>query len=484
MSRVSVLNNQAAALLRDGRLAEAEETLDRTREILDQRPPAVPTIKELEPALDEYFYRSHRAQLGWIRQRYQDALSDALRAWTLENEIYAAARASVVGDLSPYAFSMGAWSAISLLTRCRRFEEAAQAFEAVVADRGFFEARRRRDQTSAEKVLLAGLCVFFEPQDDAWLRHGRDLVTRAQQLGSTEDPELAYGYACYWARVGAAKQALDALEVSLRRGVAPVRAFEDADLRPLHTAPLFERLVLDRVFTWRLNTEPPGARVFLDGVDTGRLTPTRLRPPKPGRHQLHFELTGFQENDLGWEHTTESGIDVTVRLVSLDELAEQKRTAEDAQHAPTEAARAKTRAFLGSDEELVAAQVRVERATTYGLGGTYIVVRGDGRLEIHHERFGHPSLVEEHRAKLGEAVVKELFSTFVEEAFTEMLVAPHTGVPDEPHFTIALTNARGTVRQLGKFVSARHQRFDRLRDLVWRAVTGTLDQGTSKRLGL
>ncbi len=484
MSRVSVLNNQAAALLRDGKLAEAEETLDRTREILDQRPPSVPTIKELEPAFDEYFYRGHRAHLGWIRQRYRDALPDALRAWTLENEIYAAARSSAVGDLSPYAFSTGAWSAISLLTRCRRFEEAARAFEAVVADRGFFEARRRRDQTSAEKALLAGLCVFFEAQDDTWLKHGRDLVTRAQQLGPTEDPELAYGYACYWARLGATEQALDALEVALRRGIAPERAFEDADFRPLHTAPRFERLVLDRVFTWRLNTEPPGARVFLDGVDTGRLTPTRLRPPKPGHHQLHFELTGFQENTLWQEQTTDRGIDLTVRLVSLDELAEQKRMAEDAERPPTEAARARTRAFLGSDKKLATAQVRVERATTYGLGGTSIVVRGDGRVELHHERFDHPSLVEGHRSKLGEAVVKELFSAFTEEAFTEMLVAPHTGVPDELHFTIALTNARGTTHQLRKFVRARHPRFDRLRDLVWRAVTDPLDQETRKRLGL
>ena len=434
--------------------------------------------------MDEYFYRSHRLQVGWLRQRYQEALPHAERALNLENGIYAAAKSAGADDLAPFAFCMGAWGAISLLTRCKRREDALEVFQTVVADQDFFWARLRRDAASAEKVLIAGLCVFFEGGDEAWFQSGRDVVARAQQLACADNPELAYGYACYWARVGFARQTFEALEVALRRGIDLERVLEDPDLRSVRSDPRFKSLVLDRIFTWKIETDPPGAQVFIDGVDTGLLTPMSLRPPKEGRHRIQLALDGYRDEDRWEEQRAGAGLDLSCTLVSLAEVAERKKMADEAGRAPNEAERAKTQDFLGPAKTWHKARVKVERKTTYGLGGVEISVDGDGKVAIRHESFGEPRRTEKYSFSIGPEPAEGLLAAFVEEAFTEIVIDPHCGVPDELYYTLELTNAKGRTHLLGKFVHMVHPRFDRLVELVHRSIAERLDAPTRKRLTL
>ena len=46
-----------------------------------------------------------------------------------------------------------------------------------------------------------------------------------------------------------------------------------------------------------LNSEPPGARIYIDGKDSGKTSPANI-PIAPGRYHLRFELDGFEPAEL------------------------------------------------------------------------------------------------------------------------------------------------------------------------------------------
>jgi hypothetical protein len=482
MSALSSLNDEAARFIAGGRLDEAQEVLERAGGILEARGPAVPDARDLDPAFDEYFWRSHRLHVAWLRCRYAEALPHAERAFALEKEIVAAARAARMNDLAPVAFSMGAWGLVSVLTRLKRFDEARDVFAQVIGDEGFFRARHARERSSAQKILVAGLCVFFEKEDESWMKAGRRLVAKAQRLVRAEDPELAYGYACYWARLGEVEAACDALGDSLRLGVDPERMLADEDLRGLHQDARFLSVVGERVFTFKVSSHPPGARIFVDEADTGLCTPARLRPPPPGRHLIRLTLEGHRDAEHWHEQEKGAGLDLSLGLESLTDAAARRKLEEDAARPVDEAAREHTRAFLGSEKDRLRARIAAVRHTTYGLGELALTVHGDGRVTARHLDFASPRKTHESSARLEVDEVRQLFDAFVEEAFTKLVVAPHCGVPDELFFTIELSNAKGEAHQVGKFVGADHRRFTRLLDLVHEAVAGHLDARTRKRL--
>lgn len=479
---VAPLNNEAAQLIAQGKIDRAEKVLERVRAILAGRAQAVPDVRDLDPALDEYFYRSHRLHLAWLRQLYRDALPHAERAYSLERGMLAAARDAKVDDLAPYAFSMGAWGLISALTRLGRFEDAEKIFAEVVADEDFFRARLRRERASAERVLIAGLCVFFEKRDEGWMKRGRQLVAKAQGLASPDDPELVFGYACFWARLGEVKQACDALEDCLRRGVDPERMLADDDLKPLQENPRFQSVVMDRVFTFKVSSVPTGAQLWIDERGTGLRTPVRMRPPPPGRHLLRLKREGYRDAEHTHEQQKGVGLDLSLRLESLADIAERERLVEESLRPVDALARTKTRAFLGTGSELRKARITVVRQTTYGLGELRMTVHGDGRALVRHETFSTPSEVFSSSVGLEDDEVRALFDAFVDEAFSQLVIAPHCGVPDELYFTLELANARGEAHRLGKFVQTGHPRFERLVALVHQSIARHLDAATRQRL--
>jgi hypothetical protein len=483
MTNVASLNNQADRLITAGRLDEADRVLDRVRATLDQRPLASPDAKDFTPALDEYFYRVHRVSLAWRREQYGEALPHAQRAWEVETGLLAAARRAGT-KLGPVAFSSGAWGIISVQTRLRRFTEAEQHFKAVLADREAFAARHERDPAAAEKILLAGLCIYFEAKDAAFFARGRAVVEQAQAIVSAADSELVYGYACYWARLGQAARAFAALATALGRGIAPERALADEDFASLKADPRFQELVTARVLTWKIASAPAGARLWLDGVDTGLDTPARLRPPAPGRHVIRLTLAGHREVSYVHDQQQDTGLDVTLALESITSLAQRQKMADDSKAAPDAAAKARTSAFLGPRPSWVKARVRATRAVTYGMGEAIVTVEGDGRVVVRHTEFAEPHRKHEAKAQLSPEEVGRLFEAFVEEAFTEMVFVPQSGKPDEPFFSLELSNAKGERHELGKFVSLEHQRFERLLRQVAATVARHLDEPTRKRLTL
>ena len=156
--------------------------------------------------------------------------------------------------------------------------------------------------------------------------------------------------------------------------------------------------------------------------------------------------------------------------------------AEDSTRPPDAAAQAKTRAFLGSESQRLKARIVVVRGTTYGLGELAMTVHGDGRVSARHQEFSSREKVHEAGMRIASDEAQRLFSAFVEEAFTEMVIASHCGVPDEIHFTIQLTNAEERSHKLGKFVQTEHDRFDRLVRLVQKCVAAHLDAKAREQL--
>ena len=404
MSRARELNNRAAAALERGDWDAAATALDQCAALLA---PA----DDFDATLDEYFYRCHRVRLAWARG--EAPLADARRAAELEDAIdrFACAR----GQRDQFGYGHGAWSLISVATRAARLDEAEAALATALADGERFAARLRYNADTAEQVLVAGLCIFFERD----LARARPLVARIGELvAQPRNRELLYGLACYHARMGERGAALDRLEQALARGYDRAHAAADADLTSLQGDPRFARAIA-----------PPGRAL-----------------------DRHAEAT----------HAHHPSSD-DARL-SMSVLAERARMEADARTIPDAAARAATRAFLGDWRR---GRIEWVRATTYGLGEARIAVDGaTRRVSVREETFGSTAKARERARVLDVATIEALFNAFVEQAFTEIVIAPHTGVPDELHFRLALTGAAGRTHTLAKFVQTPHRRFDLLVQLV------------------
>src|SRR5262249_34252426 len=153
------------------------------------------------------------------------------------------------------------------------------------------DARRERDPAAFDKVLVAGLCAYFEnPEGAAAFARGAKTVRRAEDICWSESADLRFWFAVYWVRAGDHERALYALDSAMRRGYDLEKMIVDPELRPLHGEPAFQGGFVERVYRWRIKSTPPGARLWLDGVDTGQVTPAKLRAPKVGVHEIKLVL--------------------------------------------------------------------------------------------------------------------------------------------------------------------------------------------------
>jgi tetratricopeptide (TPR) repeat protein len=197
---VRELNNRVKTAYDAGDLDEAERLLDEIERM------------EGKNELDEYFYRSHRAHVCWSRAAYAAGLPHAERLYELEKAIW------LERDIG---YSNGAWALISFLTRCQRFADAEAVFAEVLDEdqRRFVEDRRARNQHAFESIIKAGLCAYFENTGDGGaFRRGSELVARAELVTYTRNPDLAYMFACYWARAGDRDRTVFSLETAVHRG--------------------------------------------------------------------------------------------------------------------------------------------------------------------------------------------------------------------------------------------------------------------------
>jgi hypothetical protein len=138
-----------------------------------------------------------------------------------------------------------------------------------------------------------------------------------------------------------------------------------------------------------------------------------------------------------------------------------------------------TDAFLG---DIRRASIRVARDTTYGLGGVSIHITGEGAVTIDKQAFGPHEQALDHKLKLPPADVQALFSAFVIADFARLVIPEHFGVPDEPHYSIELTNAAGQTRRASKFVRCEQPAFERLVSLVGATVRRHLDDKLRAKL--
>jgi hypothetical protein len=332
--------------------------------------------------------------------------------------------------------------------------------------------------------MVAGLCIYLENAGDAGA-YARGLpIVRTAEGWCSDAADTAYWYAVFFTRAGDRDRAFNSLDSAIRRDYDLEKLLDDPNFQPLRDDPRFEREIVDRVMRWKIASQPPGASVWLDDVDTGLVTPAKMRPPAVGKHLIRLSLAGYADYrhemlQSGPEH----GLQLTAVLQDAKLVAEREaareRAVEDSTRAPGTEAQARTRAFIGKRG---AAEVIVHRNTTYGLGGLRIIVHGDGQVKLEKEGWGQePS--QRHALTLPEADVARIFDAFVTEAFTEMQIGREPGYPDEIYLTVTLKGAGGT-HELGKFGRPEHQRFDRLVGIVRFTVAAHLDAERRKALTL
>jgi tetratricopeptide (TPR) repeat protein len=469
--KIYALNNEVKKLYDAGDLDGAERKLDEIERLLAARPTGAVTATTLDAANDEWFYLSHRIHVGWSRGAYEATLEQARRMYELERAIF---------EAKGPAYATGAWALISFLTRCGRYEEAEKVFSDFTRDDDFLYERRERNQGFVEKVFTAGLCAHFENPDPANYRRGHAAVQRAQDKG-TKDPQLSYSYGLFWSRAGKIEKAIQTFDSAVRAGYDLEALVADPALDPaLREHSWFEGGFVDRVYPWKIKSQPSGARIYMDGVDTGKVTPARFRAPSVGKHTIKLVLVDHLDHE--WSTVQEgknNGLDWTAQLTSVATQRAREEAALDGTRVPDDAAREKTVAFIGKRKR---ARVTVQRDTTYGLGGLTIVVSGDGHVEFQKLGWGkEPN--RKHSQRITDDDVARIFDALVAQAFSEMNVGSNPGYPDEIFISIKLEGAGGTYTQ-GKFGSSPHPRFDMLVAAIVSTVAARVDEPTRKLLTL
>ncbi|MBN1938474.1 MAG: PEGA domain-containing protein [Candidatus Aminicenantes bacterium] len=101
------------------------------------------------------------------------------------------------------------------------------------------------------------------------------------------------------------------VELSLA-GYQPVR--EEVELRPGGTRREFALVPIS--LSLRVRSTPPGAKIFLDGEETGQVTEAEIVGLRPGRHTLRLKLPGYRDWETDFEASVEKpGADAETRLI-------------------------------------------------------------------------------------------------------------------------------------------------------------------------
>ena len=412
----------------------------------------------IDVSFADYKQLTERVIARWSRGDHEAALDEAERAYALET-----------GVLAEHGYGHGAWGLISVYTGLKRFDDARRIFGEVIDDKALFSARVKRDAATAEKILVAGACIAWESGDFAVQAKP---MRRAYDRRSPDGADLAYAFACFFARIED-HRVWKALDAAISKGTPIAHVLADADLTSLHRDRRWDDIVA-RDRPWRIESHPSGARIFLDGVDTGVDTPGRVKPVRE-THRVRLVLDGYADDEV--EVTASSQLSLGRHLISLAEIAERQRMIDDAACEPDEAARAKTRAFVG---DIRSARITLTRHTTYGLGSLTIEVRGDGKLVLDRGTFMTTDTPLHHEA---EAAVESLFEAFIAAAFTELVIANQPGVPDEIYVDVALAGEGGRCKH-GKFARNPHRRFDALVDAVRELAKAAVDPSLHAALTL
>lgn len=412
----------------------------------------------------DYKRMTERVIALWKRGDYAAALADARQAYALE-----------VGELAEHGYSHAAWGLISVLTKLKRFDAARRIFAEAVEDTALFEARVKRDPQTAEKILVAGACIAWDSEDFAAQAKS---MRRAYDRRSADGADLAYAFACYFARIED-HRVWEALEAAIAKGTPISHVLVDPDLESLHADRRWDHVVAkDR--PWRIDSRPSGARIFLDDVDTGATTPARVKPQRE-THRVRLVLDDYAEDEV--EITASNQLSMERTLTPLEQIEKQRRIDAEAMREPSEASRASTRTFVG---DIGRARIELCRHATYGLGSLGIEVRGDGRIKLGRGTFWPKEMPVEHETRADAAAVAGLFDAFVAAAFTEIEIADRPALPDELYFDLVLVGKGGKCKR-GKFVGNPHPRFDRLVaaifDFAVRAVEPTLHKALTLPIG-
>jgi hypothetical protein len=255
-----------------------------------------------------------------------------------------------------------------------------------------------------------------------------------------------------------------------------MKVLTEADLLALHGDRRWDDIVA-KVLPWKIESQPPGAKIFLDDVDTGVVTPGRVKPTRE-THRVKLTLDGYADDEV--EITAKSQLSMDRHLTSLAAIAERQRMIDDAAREPDAPARAKTRAFIGEPRR---GRIRFTRHATYGLGGLSIEVYGDGRIRLDHGIFMPTDQPMELEVKAEIAEVAALFEQFIEAAFTELVIANLPGVADELYLELVLVGRGGRCKH-AKFASHPHPRFNRLVDAVLQLALRAVDPSLHRALTL
>ena len=192
----------------------------------------------------EYKQMIQRVIARWMRGEHEAALVEAERTYAIE-----------IGELVEQGYSHAVWGLISVYTGLRRFDDARRIFAEMIDNQSLFAARAKRDAVTTEKALVAGACIAWESTDFA---AQAKTMRRAFDRRSPDGAELAYAFACFFARVGDAR-AWKALDSAIEKRMSITHVLADPDLKSLHGDRRWDHVVAkDR--PWKIESRPPGAR--------------------------------------------------------------------------------------------------------------------------------------------------------------------------------------------------------------------------------
>lgn len=215
--------------------------------------------------------------------------------------------------------------------------------------------------------------------------------------------------------------------------------------------------------SWRIESTPPGAAVWIDGADTRARTPITFPAPPAGKYAVRFVLDGHADENVEVAQQEGYGLSLGRHLRPRDVVAREEASRIAAQRPVDEKAREATRRFLGDPAQ---ATVRLERDVSLGIPEVTLRVGGDGAGEVSWTWL-QPPTVKRAAFRLAASEVRRLFDTVVAQGFADVVGAQRPGVPDEVTYRITLTNGAGQTHSAQKWADDAHPRFDAvLRELL------------------
>lgn len=213
----------------------------------------------------------------------------------------------------------------------------------------------------------------------------------------------------------------------------------------------------ERHVTWEIRSDPAGAAIWIDGVDTRARTPATLPAPPAGKHTVRLVLAGYADEIVEHWQQPEVGLSLGRIFRAEEVVAREEASRREAERPVDEAAREATRRLLAGDRRKVT--VRLQLSASINAPSVDIALRGDGAAEVSWARIPD-RMVRVERVRLAADEVQRILDALVEQGFAEVVGRERPGVPDEVRVRLTVSGPAGAAHTAEKWENDAHPRLD------------------------